>query len=148
MTYSKIAWSKQLTIGNDLIDKDHSWLLEIYNDLVDQIYKNGSNEDFAISLSKMSDYSRKHFINEEKYMLELKYPEFRNHKKLHNSFITEVAQFNFAMLTATAPDPVMIANYILNWWKYHITVHDISYENFKAESGTIATYTPMDIRLY
>ena len=57
-------WTTELSIGNKNIDEDHRQLIEIYNDLVDFITMNQSREEFAVILSKMTDYTLKHFKKE------------------------------------------------------------------------------------
>jgi len=136
----KMNWATELSIGNKNIDKDHEKLIEIYNDLVDLIVLNQSREEFAKILSKMTDYTLKHFKKEEAYMKQFKYPKLKEHRKLHNDYRYKVAMYNVDLLGTNPPNPQEIIDYLGKWWRNHILNNDKQYENFKKESGLDAEY--------
>lgn len=126
-----IEWSNQFSIGNEDIDNDHKSLIAIYNDLITQIRENSSAESFALSLSKMTDYSLSHFKREEKFMKLMKYPELGYHTAQHNNFILKVANYNAELTSCFPPMREEVANYLQKWWINHIQKIDLKYINFK-----------------
>lgn len=139
-TTKKIILWDRLSIGNPEIDNDHKKLLEVYNDLVDLIEFKKTREEFAIILSKMTDYSLEHFKKEENYMEYLSYPKIKEHKKSHRNYIYKVAMYNHDLLGTNPPDPEEIIIFLKDWWLYHILKNDFQYENFRIEKGLNIQY--------
>ena len=135
-----ITWNKSLSIGNTQVDNDHKKLINIYKDLVDLVEVDGSRENFAIILSKMTDYCLHHFEKEEKYMLQFNYPNYEEHKRKHEEYSYKVAMLNIELLGKVPPDPKEIALFIAEWWEKHILNCDIHYEKFKKEINSEAQY--------
>jgi len=137
----KMNWTTELSIGNKNIDEDHRQLIEIYNDLVDFITMNQSREEFAVILSKMTDYTLKHFKKEIAYMEEFKYPKVEEHRQYHKDYTYKVAMYNVDLLGSNPPDPQEIIEFLEKWWRNHILNVDMHYENYKEELGLDAEYS-------
>jgi len=60
-----LQWREQLSIGNDLIDSDHKYLIEIINEAEDSLRRNNRSELMA-ALDNLSQYAKVHFAREEK----------------------------------------------------------------------------------
>ena len=135
----------QLSIGNIDIDEDHYRLLEIINDLNNLIQFGKDREEFARILSLMTDYSLTHFKLEELYMKEFNYPKLDAHKKSHFKYIYIVSNYNVALLGINPPDPREIVDFLKNWWENHILKMDSSYENYRKEIKSVATYRKTSI---
>jgi hemerythrin len=131
MNLEKVIWSNKLSIGNTNIDKDHMKLFEIYNDLVDLIELNKNRQEFARILSKMTDYVREHFKEEEIYMREFSYPKLTEHGQYHREYSYKIAMYNVDLLGINPPDPREILKYLEKWWINHILKRDMDYENYK-----------------
>jgi len=86
----EFAWNAKYSIGNAQIDAEHQRLIELANGV----------EAFAASGEKLArikeaivalyEYVKTHFQHEEEYMLELGYPQYEEHKKLHEEIIAEM----------------------------------------------------------
>jgi hemerythrin len=136
----KIIWTNELTIGNPNIDNVHKELLEVYNDLIEYAKSGGKRAEFALILSKMTDYCLIHFKKEEEYMKKLSYPELTNHKNYHRDYIYKVAMFNIDLTGANPPDLNEIIEFLEKWWVYHILKVDLKYEHYKREIQSDVTY--------
>jgi len=136
----KLDWLMSFSIGNKKIDLEHQQLLNIYNDLVLLINKNGNREEFASILSKMTDYSMSHYKNEEEYMLKFNYPGYKKHREEHKEFVYKVAIYNTELLTINPPNPIDIIEYIKNWFNNHILKEDLKYEQYKKDKGLNIEY--------
>jgi len=137
----RMRWTYELSIGNANVDKDHKKLIEIYNDLVDLIELDRNREEFAIILSKLTDYTLTHFRKEEDYMQKFSYPNFLAHKNYHSDFMYKVAMFNVDLLSYNPPEPKSIIKFVENWLAEHIMNSDTHYENYKNEIQSDATYS-------
>ena len=135
----KLIWNSSYSVGNINIDDEHMQMLQIYNELID-LAGNGENNRkvFASILSKLTDFSLYHFKNEEKFMFNMKYPDFEEHKKMHKEYIIKVALYNTNLLSHNPPNPSEIIEFVKNWLDNHIFKEDIKYVNFnKAKSLNI-----------
>ena len=146
MNLGKVIWRNELSIGNVDVDNDHKKLLEVYNDLVDLIELNRSREEFAKILSKMTDYTLKHFKKEEAYMQEFAYPRLADHKKNHVDYKYKVAMYNVDLLSTNPPEPKEIIKFLENWWTHHIMNNDIDYENYRKKIQSDAKYSTLSLR--
>jgi hemerythrin-like metal-binding protein len=137
----KLIWNTSYSIGNTTIDNEHMQMLQVYNELIDLIKNNEKDRrTFASILSKLTDFSLYHFKNEEKYMLNMKYPDIEEHKELHKEYIYQVALFNTELLGPNPPKPTEIINFVKNWLDNHIFKEDIKYVNFNKENNLNAKY--------
>lgn len=137
---ARMRWSDELSIGNMNVDRDHKKLIEIYNDLVDLIELGKNREEFAIILSKLTDYTLTHFRKEEDYMEKFSYPDLSEHKNHHVDFMYKVAMFNVDLLSTNPPEPKNIINFVEKWLTQHIMKNDADYEKYKNEIQSEAIY--------
>ncbi|MDR1239971.1 MAG: hemerythrin family protein, partial [Treponema sp.] len=70
---------------NELIDEQHKQLFVAVNSLL-KISNQGRDEELKKSLDFLNEYTIKHFFDEEQLQLKYKYPDYPNHKKLHENF--------------------------------------------------------------
>jgi hemerythrin len=137
----RMRWNDELSIGNTNVDNEHKKLLEIYNDLVDLIELGRDREEFAIILSKLTDYTLTHFHKEEDYMQKFSYPNFSVHQSSHSDFMFKVAMFNAELLGSNPPDPKNIIKIVDKWLINHIMTSDMHYENYKNEIKSDVIYS-------
>lgn len=74
-------------------------------------------------LEFLDEYTKKHFRDEEKYMQEIKYPEYDIQKKMHTEFIDKLAKLK-AEYEKSGGNIVVILNankMVLDWLTNHIS---------------------------
>lgn len=121
--FVRVDWSKAIELNDSEIDNDHKELMMIYNDLVDIANTNKDSESFVEYLSKMTNYSLRHFKKEELLMKELAYPNFVKHQSEHKTFIYEVAMFNLEFVNdRTTINKIL--TFLKDWWIKHINTYD------------------------
>ena len=85
-----MPWSPALAVGVGLIDEQHKKWFE----MADQLFEAGRNRKAAEYIDQMfkflGDYTKKHFKDEEQYMLSINYPEYDLQKKAHDDFIRQL----------------------------------------------------------
>lgn len=80
----KILWKKEeYSIGNEYIDIQHAYLLDVFNQLHNYMIKGEAIDKIDNVLNNLKIYVTSHFQEEEKLMIEKKVPGFENHVKLH-----------------------------------------------------------------
>jgi hemerythrin len=82
-----MEWTKDLSVGIDMIDDQHRELFSRINDLVAAIKQKTCKYKIGDVVKFLDDYVLFHFKEEEKYMQEHHYPGYAGHKAQHNEFI-------------------------------------------------------------
>ncbi|MDR1928992.1 MAG: hemerythrin family protein [Treponema sp.] len=77
------VWSDSLSVGHEKIDGQHKQLFAAINDLIRVSQSGNTGDELKKSLDFLNDYTIKHFFEEEQLQLKFQYPDYENHKKLH-----------------------------------------------------------------
>ena len=101
------VWSNDLTTGNTTIDSQHKQLIQAINNLMDACASGKGRDHIDKVLKFLSDYTAKHFGDEEKLQQQYKYPDFPNHKKMHDGFKNTVAELG-KQIKVEGPTIVML----------------------------------------
>jgi hemerythrin-like metal-binding protein len=125
-----LEWSDEYVVGNKQIDTDHQELLEIYNHLVDAYNNDAPKRVYIEYLTQMTNYSLRHFRDEEAFMQRVNYDNYNNHQYEHKSFIYEVAMFNLNFDIMENKDVVRVIEFLRNWWINHVNKFDIELKNY------------------
>ena len=87
-----MVWTPDLSVGVSLIDEQH----KIWFEKADSLFEAGKNhqakEYVGEMLNFLDDYTKKHFNDEEQYMLRIKYPQYPAQIQAHTNFIAELAK--------------------------------------------------------
>jgi hemerythrin len=85
-----VNWTEDLSVGVGLIDDQHKIWFEKADQLFEAGKKGQAKEFVGQMLDFLDDYTKKHFSDEEKYMLSIHYPEYDRQKSLHTAFIGQL----------------------------------------------------------
>ena len=100
-------WDKSLETGNDLIDSQHKRLVAALNSLLAICREGKGKEELSKSLDFLNDYTIKHFFDEEQLQKKYDYPDYPNHKKLHDDFKAVVRDLKVKMIIKGASDDLI-----------------------------------------
>lgn len=87
----RYQWSEDLATGNQQIDSEHKTLIKAADELVLAISSGQGQAELDKALYFLTDYTKKHFGNEETLQDKTKYPDVINHKSWHKNFINDLA---------------------------------------------------------
>lgn len=118
-----IAWSDDLKTGIAIIDYQHQLLFEIIAKLSDAKQKTSTFLEFIIELKI---YTSEHFVTEESFMIKYDYPEYSQHKKMHDNFILNYKEKIIPLLEKKSfeivPELVM---FVEEWLVNHYSNEDV-----------------------
>lgn len=84
-------WTDRLSIGDEIIDRQHHTLINYINSIAEVIEKeNGSSISLSSLLIKLVTYTKTHFMYEEMLFEANHYPETDIHKKDHQIFTQQI----------------------------------------------------------
>lgn len=82
-----MEWNESLAVGFERIDNEHKELFVKIQELVAAINSKTCKYKIDDVIRFLEDYAKDHFAMEEKYMKELDYPEYSEHRKEHEQFV-------------------------------------------------------------
>jgi hemerythrin len=82
-----------------MIDTQHKQLIQAINDLLDACSSGQGRAKLDSTLAFLASYTAKHFSDEEKLQQQSKYPDYANHKKLHDGFKKVVSDLSRELKT-------------------------------------------------
>jgi hemerythrin len=120
-------WEKSLETGNELIDSEHKQLFAAINSLLETCRAGKGKEELSKSLDFLNDYTIKHFFDEEQLQQKYGYPDYPNHKKLHDNFKAVVRDLKVKLIMKGVSDELIneVRASIGDWLVTHIKGQDI-----------------------
>jgi hemerythrin-like metal-binding protein len=136
---SIVVWNDLYSVGMPEIDEQHKVLFDLINQLWGAIINRSTIEDQVKLIEKLEHYTISHFTAEETFMRAFEYPDFDNHKKIHELFVKKIAQEK-ANLLATQHLSLDILNFLKDWLIDHIMVSDKAYAKYCKEKATPTSF--------
>ncbi|GAB5604358.1 bacteriohemerythrin [Sideroxyarcus sp. TK5] len=123
-----IAWREQLSVGNNIIDEDHKYLIEIINRVETCLAK----KDMAAlkaELQRLHDYSQLHFDREEKIAIAVGYQQTPGLQQSHQSLMEKLGKMESGFVNAEqtwSPELTRgFADFLRNWLIDHVIKEDL-----------------------
>ncbi|MDR3072543.1 MAG: hemerythrin family protein [Clostridiales Family XIII bacterium] len=85
-----LAWERSYEIGIEKIDDQHKQLFRLTSDLIEAFQEGRSAIFLSDALEFLASYTAQHFADEEALQLSVGYPDYKNHKKMHDDFAASV----------------------------------------------------------
>jgi hemerythrin len=121
-----IEWTNDLSVGVNIVDEQHKIWFQKADQLFEAGKKGQAKEFVGQMLDFLDDYTKKHFNDEEKYMLSIKYPEYDRQKSLHTAFIGELANIK-KEFNESGGNILIVLNanqMVVDWLVKHISNED------------------------
>ena len=80
------VWDSSLETGYDKVDNQHKQLVKAVNNLMDASESGKGDKAVMETLEFLTGYAIKHFADEEKLQTQYGYPDYLNHKRIHDEF--------------------------------------------------------------
>jgi hemerythrin len=120
------TFTADLETGNKLIDTEHRQLFQAINGLLEACNAGQGRANVEKTVKFLEEYTAKHFADEEVLQQQSKYPDYPNHRKIHEGFKKHVAEIG-AELKAKGPSIMLVAKVnsdIGDWLINHIRTQD------------------------
>jgi hemerythrin-like metal-binding protein len=121
-----IKWQECNDTGIALIDEQHRGIVSIINSFYCLTEKGmGNTMLYSIISDTIKNYSRIHFITEERILKAAGYPDIEQHIEIHRSLAWEIEHIEYVAISENDPKPLM--EFLKKWWIEHINKLDMSY---------------------
>jgi len=132
---AKLKWDERFIVGIYSIDSQHKKLIEIMIDLWDAIESGKGRSIINEVIQSLLDYTRTHFVDEEKYMIQHSYPDYQQHKQDHDRFVQEITKQMMSYMDNKSVPTVKLLQFLAHWLVEHILVYDKKLGVYLREKG-------------
>lgn len=132
MEQMSFEWSDKYNIGVEEIDTAHRRLFSVVNRIINNFMDSDfeKNKTMCIEAIKyLKSYALKHFGEEEAYMLKIKYPNYKNHRKIHDNMrdiIIPALEKEVAMDSYSKQSLEHFAGACAGWLAAHVLFEDLA----------------------
>jgi hemerythrin len=131
----KVTKSDISSVGDDVLDAQHAVILgymaRVHNHL---LAGKGERELFEL-VDRLDTYCKLHFLDEEKLIGEMDFPEFATHKAQHALFVTHLENFAGRYEEQNSTKNIDDLMFLKNWFLEHIEEYDRKYAVYGTHSG-------------
>jgi hemerythrin-like metal-binding protein len=130
----QINWSKELEIGNEMIDTQHRMLVLLLKKLDIALSSRMDPKIVMGILLEIKKFTEFHFLSEENLMAELRYPGLEAHEKIHSELLAQLNVF-IAKINRQQEKPQDILPQIVTWVAHHVASEDIKIAEYVRKSA-------------
>ncbi len=128
-------WTDAYSTGIREVDTQHRKLVELLNELYEAMYVGQGREALGLILSGLLQYTRTHFRTEERLMQSHGFPEYPEHREIHEKMAARVMDLQTAFEQNRISNPIQISNFLKDWLQKHILGTDMKYAEFLKRKG-------------
>jgi len=89
-----VVWKSHLSTGNDLIDRDHKYLICLFNSVELALTKPRVLPHLPMFFDQLVEYSQEHFKREEGIQIKIDYPNYAAHRLEHEKIMSHLEDVN------------------------------------------------------
>lgn len=130
-----VTWKDEYSVGISMIDEDHRKLIDLINKFQTAVFYHTGGRYEEEALNELVDYTKTHFAREEHLMQKHHYPEFEEHKELHQQMIAEVERFVEQHKKEGHKSLAVVADFLKDWLIHHINGTDKKYSAHLRSNG-------------
>jgi hemerythrin-like metal-binding protein len=111
-----------MSVGIGEIDVQHRKMIRKINEIAEAVDKGMSREEILEAINFFEVYSEEHFTTEEAFMTRFNYPEYPDHKKIHEAILADMARIRdrFKGGKADAKDVYEEGKRVADWFVEHM----------------------------
>ena len=126
-----LRWGDNWLTGHPAIDAEHQTLVQCINDLNQALNEGNAREILAQILSRLVDYTQRHFANEEAIWTAASVPGLESHLNAHRHLLAKVGEFHAEFAAGRADVSLELMGFLREWLIDHIFKTD------KADARTL-----------
>lgn len=125
-----IRWEKSLSVGNEKIDSEHRRLIKLINAIFRTSQREDKRKQFVYLLSMLKEYSVVHFLNEENYMIDIKYDGINCHKESHSVLRKKLSVLQRDIFYGKNVETKTVSRFLKDWIVGHVLSEDMKIRDF------------------
>lgn len=125
-----IEWDSSFETGITEFDNQHKKLAALINRIYNAIKDGRAQNEVESILNELVDYTVYHFDSEEKAFKQFNYPEYAEHRKIHEALKSQVGKFINDLKSGRSSIGYNLMEFLKSWLLNHIKVEDKKYSKF------------------
>jgi hemerythrin len=130
-----IEWTRELSVGVDLIDAQHQKLLSIANDLHEAMLEHRAKQVLGQIFIDLIEYTHTHFATEERFFVEFDYPDQDAHMAEHRALSSRVQELKSEFDAGNTAVTLEVMRFLKAWITEHLAGEDLKFAPFLREHG-------------
>jgi hemerythrin len=127
-----IEWQDDYTVGVKELDDQHRCLLNTINTLLEEQGDKYEAAKFSPALSSLIYYAYTHFATEERYLVQVHFPDLKQHVLEHIDFIMKTLGLALRIESSGDESRIELLRYLKEWYSSHVLGTDRQYIPFLA----------------
>jgi hemerythrin-like metal-binding protein len=125
----KIEWTDELSVGHEMIDKQHMILVRAINLLALGAEREVDSQLMDAIFSTLADYTQVHFTYEEEVFDAAGFPfeESQKHKQTHQQFLQKAVELKSQWDASHEDISHQVLSFLVDWLRNHILGSDKEY---------------------
>jgi hemerythrin len=128
-----ILWDDSYSVGDDCLDSQHRQILRALNDLLLVVTEGQDGSLLKPTVDRLVYAMFTHIRSEERIMRACQYPDFAQHKALHDSIWQWVQDLPERLQVSTGHESLCSC---AQWWFKHLQEEDKKYTPFLLQAGS------------
>ena len=130
-----INWKPSLETGHAKIDLQHQSLVDAFNALHTAMKQGKGKDELSRTLDFLKNYTVEHFRMEEELMDRFAYPGVVEHKGIHGSLVSQVAELCSRFEAGKTALTLPVMDFLEGWLVEHIQGEDVRLAQFLKARG-------------
>ena len=133
---SYLKWSDKYSLNVTEIDEQHKKLVSLVNDMYDAMHAGKGRDMIGTVIAEFVDYTDYHFKAEERLLRQSGYPDYDEHKKMHENLSRKAHSIKEAFDRGNTPSAIEVMLLLTNWLNTHILEEDRKYKPHAESKAT------------
>jgi hemerythrin len=133
---SYLKWSDKYSLNVTEIDEQHKKLVSLVNDMYDAMHAGKGRDMIGTVIAEFVDYTDYHFKAEERLLRQSGYPDYDEHKKMHENLSRKAHSIKEAFDRGNTPSAIEVMLLLTNWLNIHILEEDRKYKPYAERKAT------------
>lgn len=122
-----IEWTNKYSVRITEIDNQHKGLVILINELFELMSQGKAKAKMNEIFDHLTDYTKKHFKDEETMLVKHAYKHFDEHKEEHKKFIDQLDKLKSDLVNGDVTVSLKTLNFLKDWLLNHILISDKKY---------------------
>lgn len=140
-----IRWDRSLDIGITPLDQQHRDLVDKVNHLEQTLPRGPLPPSVIPALVDLLEATRKHFADEEAFMVRIDYPGREHHKNRHDQLASDLAVMLMRVRYGKPVNMFELLSFLREWLTDHIVKDDAAVGRWHKNRETAGTISPQPI---
>lgn len=132
-----VQWRKQLSVGNEEIDRQHKRLINLINEMYNSLVTGRGKDTIRWVMDELVDYTKTHFGYEESFMAKIEYPYIAEHLHEHEGLTEQVLELSRRSMLPDVEMGLVLEtlNFLKDWLMRHIIASDLKCIKYAKSEG-------------